>query len=282
MIYLFNAANRDAYGGYLLDMHKQRHDIFVKTRGWHELDNFFGYEVDQYDSRLATYLLCIDNGRVLGGVRIMPTTFGTFLGESYGHLLKPGAYEPSLRVWEMYRLFVTDSDWLSESGHPARREIMLMMIEYLHNQGVEKVVAVTDSSLPEQLPPWWKWREIGERSTFQQAGAGDGECALVEIDISAEMIAANRKFLKFNDDCLMKAEDGLEPRPSVITPEDMILLHKWLETNPEHIRSTREIVENADKSPSDAQKYKQAVLGAIEGAFGTQPEGSIPVVGKFH
>lgn len=281
MIYIFDAANRDSHGGYLLDMHEVRHDIFVKTRGWYQLDNVFGLECDEYDSRLATYLLCVDDGRVIGGVRLMPTTFGTFLGEQYIHLLDDPEYEFGAEVWEMYRLFVTDSKWRSETGHDARREIILMMMEFLYSKGAKKIVAVTDSAMTDKLLPWWTWREIGERSTFEQAGAGDGECALVEIELDAEVLRNNRQFLKFHDDCIMRAEEGLPPKTTNVKPEDMYLLNRWLAAHPEEIRLARDLVSGAD-TDEGAKAYRAYVNKVVGACFTGLPEKPALLPGKAH
>lgn len=282
MIYIFDAANRETHGKYLRQMHQQRHDIFVKTLGWYQLESLFELEIDQYDTRLATHLLSVDkNARVMGGVRVMPTTFGTFLGEQYRDKMFDQAYEFGPTVWEMYRLFVSDSDWVSSAGHPVRREVMLSLYEFLLQKGAEKVVAVSDVKAFEKLPPFWQAREIGHRSTYGIRGGADGECALVEIPIKAEILSATKKVLGYETTQLARAEKTLEPAPVSILPEEIYAVNKWLSYHPDKIRQARQLLGRSDTDPGALKEFKNMVQQAVKHAL-TKGADPAPVEGRLH
>lgn len=270
MIYIIDANNRDEYGHYLIEMARLRYEIFVETRGWHELDSFFRLEFDEYDSRLATYLLCVDEGRVLGGVRVMPTIFGTLLGEKFGKYLYNPDYAFGPTVWEMYRLFVADHEWRAPQGHDVRREIMLSLIEFLAEKKADKVVAVSDSSLTAKLPPFWKWREIGERHAFEQSHSGLGQCSLVEIEIDAAMVAMSKKAFKFTGKFFQRAEQGLEPKSALIMPEEYFGVNKWLVENPEFVNTARAASAAAGEDPAALEQFKELVLRSTKSGLGVQ------------
>ena len=283
MIYLIDGGNRDDYSSYLREMGSIRHEIFVETKGWTQLRSYFGIEFDQYDSALASYLVSLDeNNRILGGLRMMPTIFGTFLGEQYSKYLYDPDYEFGADVWEMYRLFVNDSDWVSEQGHPVRRELMLSLIEFVIEQGGKKIIAVADSEMLKKLPPFWSWREIGRRSMFKQAHAMDGEAALVEIDVDAEMLSVSKKFMNYHQSTLVRAEKVLEPRRTVMMPEDFYSLQQWLNCNEDYINIVRRVVELADTNETYEKQLRELLLRAVREGVRPKVAGRTLEVNRLH
>ena len=282
MIYIFDAGNRETHGQYLREMHRQRHDIFVGTLGWYQLESLFGLEIDQYDTRLATHLVSVsDQGDVMGGVRVMPTTFGTFLGEHYRDQMFDPGYAFGPKVWEMYRLFVSDSDWTSKGGHPVRREVMLSLYEFLLQRGAEKVIAVSDVKAFEKLPPFWQAKEIGRRSTFQIRGGADGECALVEIPIKAEILDVTKKVLGYEGCQLARAEAVLDPAPVKVLPEEIYAVNRWLSYQPEKIHEARQMLKHADADAEACQAFKHLVGRAVKHAM-TKGKDKAVTEGRVH
>src|ERR1044072_6552266 len=86
MIHVINSATRSLYRDELHDHFRIRHDIYVGERGWKALERADGLERDQFDTDDAIYLLGIDNGRVVGGSRLVPTTRPHLLSEVFPHL----------------------------------------------------------------------------------------------------------------------------------------------------------------------------------------------------
>jgi acyl homoserine lactone synthase len=95
-----------------------RKRFFVDQLGW-DIPHNENFEMDQYDNPLAYYSLVLDQGKVVGGARVMATTSNWgkhtyMMGDAAEGRLEsiPGAAMPSSikspDVWEMTRLVVTD------------------------------------------------------------------------------------------------------------------------------------------------------------------------------
>jgi acyl-homoserine lactone synthase len=65
-IHIVNDENRAGYEAILDEYFRLRHEIFVGERGWRDLERSDGRDMDAYDNEQATYLIALDNGRVVG------------------------------------------------------------------------------------------------------------------------------------------------------------------------------------------------------------------------
>lgn len=288
MIYIIDGKNRDLYGRYLMQMHKQRYDHFVKVRGWEDLDSLLEYEIDEYDSIAATYVVVVDQGRVIASIRLMSTYFGTLLGEKYADYITDGEYAGGSAseafghdTWEMYRLYQDDSDWRSPDGVPAIRMLWVAMMEYLQEQGARRVVAVSDSSLVPRIPPALKYRELGFRHSFKQRNTADGEFALVEIEVNNDSISNLKKMLGYEGNEKVRAEISLDAAPTSIMPEQVYIVANWLENNLDRLREARELLAASNNNIKAALAFKDMVREAMiysMGSSSTKPEIRGPIV----
>jgi acyl-homoserine lactone synthase len=73
-IHVVRSSNSHLYAEQLDQYFRARHDVYVKERGWTELDRPDGREIDQFDTPSAVYLMAIDGERVVGGHRLVPTS----------------------------------------------------------------------------------------------------------------------------------------------------------------------------------------------------------------
>ena len=78
--------NRDSYQDILDEYFRLRHEIFVSERGWRDLHQTDGREIDAYDNDDAIYLLALDGDRVVGGQRLYPTVLPHMMSEVFGHM----------------------------------------------------------------------------------------------------------------------------------------------------------------------------------------------------
>ena len=113
----FNMANLHVYGSAFYDFLALRKRFFVDTLGW-EIPHDDTVEMDQYDNPNAFYSLAVDNGRVMGGVRLMPTN--TVWGK-HSYMLRDAVRDRidgipmdimeseivTPQVWEMTRLVIS-------------------------------------------------------------------------------------------------------------------------------------------------------------------------------
>jgi acyl-homoserine lactone synthase len=85
-VHVVRDTNRHLYADELDQYFRARHDVYVKERGWTELDRPDGREIDQFDTPAAVYLMAIDGKRVVGGHRLVPTREPTLLTDVFPFL----------------------------------------------------------------------------------------------------------------------------------------------------------------------------------------------------
>ncbi len=107
------------YGDLLVSYLEARKKVFIDTLHW-DIPSVDGMEFDQYDTPYAHWVVIHEFGRILGGVRLMPTTarcgiYSYMLRDAQLGLLHPmpsdllfldAPVDP--KVWEASRLFITE------------------------------------------------------------------------------------------------------------------------------------------------------------------------------
>ncbi|MDJ1157571.1 acyl-homoserine-lactone synthase [Chelatococcus sp. SYSU_G07232] len=150
MIHVITAGNRSLYASELAQHHLIRHEIFVKERGWSALDRPDGRELDGYDTDETIYLLALDEGRVVGGHRLFPTTRPHMLSEVFPALVAqkvPSAPD----VYEWSRFFIVRE---RRSGRTYLR-LMAAVQQLCLEEGISSITAVIEM--------WWlpRFHEAG-------------------------------------------------------------------------------------------------------------------------
>ncbi len=114
----FDLSSLHEHGPAFFDYLKLRKRFFVDQLAW-DVPHNESYEMDQYDNPTAWYSLAVEEGRVLGGARVMPTTsvWGKhtyMLRDAYRgtlHSIPGGAMPADINtplVWECTRLVISD------------------------------------------------------------------------------------------------------------------------------------------------------------------------------
>jgi len=115
---IFELAGLHVHGAAFFDYLALRKRFFVDQLGW-DIPHNDKYEMDQYDNPTAWYSLVVEDGKVLGGARVAPTT------SSWGEhtYMMRDAFEGRInsipksalpdnvasdQVWEMTRLVMSD------------------------------------------------------------------------------------------------------------------------------------------------------------------------------
>ncbi len=111
--------NMSQYGDLLVSFMEARKRVFIDTLNWN-VPTVDGMEFDQYDTPFAKWVVIHEFGKILGGVRLMPTTARCGI---YSYMLRDaqlGLLDPIPRdvlfldapidekVWEASRLFITE------------------------------------------------------------------------------------------------------------------------------------------------------------------------------
>lgn len=144
------------------DMHRVRKAVFVDRLGWRLPVLEGAFEIDQFDTDGAVYLIALDrvSGDHLASVRLLPSTRPHILGELYPSLC---ADDPPVGddVWEISRLCATPG--LSrEREMRARHKISTALIEYGLLAGIARYACVLNVRwLPTLLAPGWPCEPLG-------------------------------------------------------------------------------------------------------------------------
>jgi len=163
LVHCVTSANRSRYADQLEEMFKQRHDVFVEGRGWHELRRADGRDIDEYDTEETVYLLALgDAGEVYASGRMNPTS-GRHQLEEDGVLRKKFAMRApprSHRVWEGSRLV---GGFPERYGRDFARESLYMILVALQEFAVRRNIIEAISIL--EMPALSRFQSMGWETT---------------------------------------------------------------------------------------------------------------------
>jgi acyl-homoserine lactone synthase len=151
MIHIVSASNRHLYEAQLEELFRLRHEIFVKERGWKDLERPDEREVDDYDNLDTVYFIALDGERIVGGHRLYPTTKPTMLGDVFPHLAAVRGIPEDAGIWEWSRYFVVKD----KRDGQLNLALLAAVQELCLDEGISEISAVMET--------WWLPR-------FQQAG----------------------------------------------------------------------------------------------------------------
>ncbi len=140
----------DSYGEFvdeLAQMHRLRYRVFKERLDW-EVEAAGDMEVDEFDALHPAYLILRDYaGRVLGCVRLLPSTGPTMLRDAFPVLLDGKAVPSRPDIWESSR-FALDihRDGIKAAAGVAAPtyELFAGMVEFGLARGLSKILTVTD------------------------------------------------------------------------------------------------------------------------------------------
>lgn len=187
-VHLVCRENRHHYAAELDQYFRVRHEIYVKERGWNVLDRPDGREIDQFDTDRTRYLIALNDGKVVGGMRMVPTTAPTLLSDVFpqlslrGVVRRPDAYELS-------RFFVV-RERRGEQTHP-RIEALVQCatMEYGVALGLRHFTIVCETwCVPILHDQGWRSKPLGLPIVMD----GLSNIAVI-VDVSHEAVAAIRE-----------------------------------------------------------------------------------------
>lgn len=83
--HVVNALNKHLYENEFDEFLRRRHDFFVHQKRWRP-PSPDGRELDQFDTDAATYLLGMEEGRVVTSARLIPTSEPHMVSEVFPHM----------------------------------------------------------------------------------------------------------------------------------------------------------------------------------------------------
>lgn len=142
MAVLVSSENRAQYSSLLGEMHHDRKRVFVDKLRWNVPVTDDLYEIDQFDTDEALYLIAADphTGKHMASVRLLPTTTPHLMSEVFKSLCD-GEVPSGPDVWEMTRL-CTAPEVPSAIAPFVRGRLLLTLFELALEQGITRVTAV--------------------------------------------------------------------------------------------------------------------------------------------
>lgn len=142
LIHVINIENSCDFHELLEEHHIVRHRVFVEERGWQDLKRADGREMDAYDTEHTVYFLAVEDGRVIGGHRLLPTTNPHMLADVFPFLVDARVPTgPTIMEWS--RFFIVPE----RRGGPTYFELMAAVQEYGLLHAITQMSAVVEE--------WW-------------------------------------------------------------------------------------------------------------------------------
>ncbi|MGD9967460.1 MAG: acyl-homoserine-lactone synthase [Hyphomonadaceae bacterium] len=147
MIHIITAENRRHYHHALMEMHRQRKEVFIDQMKW-RLEESAGIEIDAYDSPEAIYLIeaAAPRAPVTGSARLLQTDRPHLLSDHFRFLCD---HEPpaGLDVWEATRFCPAPDTGAGQPRHDLLARIIAGIIEAALIFGIERVTFVASGAL---------------------------------------------------------------------------------------------------------------------------------------
>lgn len=239
MIHVISKYNRHLYDNVLDEMFKLRHDIFVGERGWRKLEQPDGRERDQFDTDDTIYFLKLDpDMRVLGGMRLYPTTVETQLNTIFRDtcVLEQQPVHPD--HWEWSRYFIAEPRYRSATGKPVHYELYTGILEYALAAGIKSLSGFIETGIFVQsgkMP--WDMRQLG--IPFEYGGT-DGEPVgyglPIQLMIDRDMVRKTKIAWRMVKPCLSLSLGEEGPYREVgFKPAVILEMQDFMRRHPQHI-----------------------------------------------
>lgn len=144
MIHIVDSHNIADFASEMQQAYKLRHQVFVEEMGWDYLRKENGLEVDQFDNDDAVHMLYIDNGRVVGYQRMLPTT-GPHLLSTVMPELCEGPSPAGTNIWEWTRYAVAKEH--RERGRklsPIANALLTAIVEWGLKRDIDTIIIEMD------------------------------------------------------------------------------------------------------------------------------------------
>ena len=152
MIHIVTASNQHLYQNEMEQAYRLRHRVFVDEMKWTDLAKPDGREIDQFDDEYAVHMLYIDDGKVLGYQRMLPSTRPHLLSDVMPQLCEDER-PVGPHIWEWTRYCV-------EPGHrergralsPVANALLSGIVEWGLENGIRTIII--------EMNPLWLLRLV--------------------------------------------------------------------------------------------------------------------------
>lgn len=191
-------SNRHLYEREFDEFLRRRHDYFVKRKRWMP-ESPDGREVDQFDTQAATYILGIEEGRVVTSCRLIPTSEPHLVSEVFPHFCEATGV-PRRPDWaEWTRTFVsTAQQGMGRRG--TLTQLCCAVMEYALEEGLSAVGGIQETYfLSQHRMLNWRVRPMGLSREV------NGEWYIVAyLDVDEEALASARRVLHIDRSLLVR------------------------------------------------------------------------------
>jgi N-acyl-L-homoserine lactone synthetase len=161
MIDLVLPEARFYFAGALMEMHRDRKQVFVDRLGWALPALGSWLEVDQFDDDFAVYLLAREEERHQGSVRLLPSTRPNMLATLFEDLC-PGGVPKGEDVWEISRLVTNPRECTGASTLKVHRLLALALVEFARLNAISRYNIVAEARrVPTLLAMGWDVHPLG-------------------------------------------------------------------------------------------------------------------------
>ncbi len=277
MILVITPENRSQYKDYLEEMHRVRYEVFVDRCGWSNLENEHRLDVDQFDKPWVTYYLKLSpEGKILAGLRTLPTNHPYMIDEVYYPMFKENFSIANLpndeKTWEMSRYFVVDPDYRTESGHAAKMELYVAVFEHALACGVENLCAVGETYIMSRaMRLGWKLQPISIPFEHEDVDF-KGEMLAINLEVNERMVAQTRSAWNLTHQVLIPIDVDIVELVARKRHEEVEVLSTVLSNQPDRasrlLALMRELAsENAERRQR-AEKYLDSWIARETSAVG--------------
>jgi len=162
MIHIITAENRRHYHHALMEMHRQRKEVFIDQMKW-RLEESAGIEIDAYDCPEAIYLIeaAAPRAQVTGSARLLATDRPHLLGDHF-RFLCDGEPPAGGDVWEATRFCPAPDTAPGQPRHDLLARMIAGIMETALIFGIERVTFVANAALtPLAAKAGWDAQPLG-------------------------------------------------------------------------------------------------------------------------
>lgn len=190
-VHVITSHNRHLYEAQMDEHHRIRHHIYIEELKWRGLTpRSDGREYDQFDTEHAVYLLGLEDGRVTGGLRLVPTTQPHLMRDVFPQFASIKGVPDNPGIAEWTRIFVVRERREEHQASKVGSSVIASMIDYGLEEGLSGISVVMNTFwLPRFQKYGWRVRPLGLPEVH------DNEWLVaVQIDVTPAALAGIREF----------------------------------------------------------------------------------------
>jgi len=238
MIHIINRYNQHLYADTLDQMFELRHKVFVEGKGWKKLAQPSGFEIDQFDTDDAIYFLKLDeNDKILGGMRLVPTTCPTQLGTIFKNWCDFKKAPEADNVYEWSRYFIVDNTHRSKAGYPVFYELFFAILEYAVAKNIVSLTGFLEAiTLPRLNALPWDLEYLGNIVNYGGTnGEPEGKGAAIMVNVDKRMLRITKRLKKMATHYFALPLGDQSPVPHMaFNAETCLKFLEFMEEYPEH------------------------------------------------